>query len=375
MRASLFSWSVSVMLWALSVSAQAAPAIEGLVVPIDKKQANVAGAGSGVAWTAEIGLPDNFGFFRLHFTEIEAAGEGDFSIILKNSAGKVMSTVSRDELVVGSDYWSDYLSGSYALVELHMAPGSKAAAVKFKIVEAGIEAAGARLQSRASEADPQDLPLRFFKHNEPLLKAALAVAKIRYTRNNFLYTCTGFLITDDLLLTNQHCIDSDAICKTTVAQFGYWQDDQFEVHKGEDFRCIALNASDPTLDFALLKLSKSPGKKWGKLSWQWADSPLDTALFLIQHPGGEPQRVAHKGCSVTRASAVGSWAGIETDFGHKCDTETGSSGSPALDDQFRVVGLHHLGFDKASQEWSKQNRAVRASQLKERLAPFLVSLP
>ncbi len=347
------------------------PAIEGLIVPIDKKQASVTYAYPGVAWRAEVDLNDSPGFFRLHFTEIKVVGKGSFSIILKNSAGRVVSTVSREELIETSDYWSDYLSGRYALVELHMASGGDPTTVSFMIVEAGIQAAGARLQSRASEADPQDLPLRFFKDNEPLQKAARAVAKIRYTRGKFLYTCTGFLLSDDLLLTNAHCIDTAAICKTAVAQFGHWEDDQFEVRKGEEFRCTALKTFDPNLDFALLELSKSPGKKWGTLSWQWADSPLGTPLYLIQHPGGEPQRVAHKGCAVTRPSAIGSWDGRETDFGHRCDTETGSSGSPALDDQFRVVGLHHLGFDKASQEWSKQNRAVRASQLKEKLAPFL----
>lgn len=369
MKAGLFRRVAALMLLsACTPRSQAAPAIEGIVIPIDRKQASVAGEGSGIVWRAEVDLPDNLGFFRLHFTQIEASGEGNFSVVLKNSAGRVVSTVSREELTEESDYWSDYLWGRYALVEVHM---PAAASVRFKIVEAGIQAAGARLQSRASELDPQDLPLRLFKDNEPLQKAARAVAKIRYTRDKFLYTCTGFLLSDDLLLTNQHCVDTDAICKTTIAQFGHWQDEQFEVHKGEEFRCTALKASDAQLDFALLKLSRSPGKTWGKLTWQSVDSPLNAPLYLIQHPGGEPQRVAHKGCSVTRTSAVGNWVGRETDFGHKCDTETGSSGSPALDEQFRVVGLHHLGFDKASQDWSKQNRAVRASQLKEKLAPFL----
>jgi V8-like Glu-specific endopeptidase len=55
------------------------------------------------------------------------------------------------------------------------------------------------------------------------------------------------------------------------------------------------------------------------------------------------------------------WALRKTDFGHGCTTSEGSSGSPVIDAHYKVIGLHHLGFD-GSGRWASENRAVKASQ-------------
>lgn len=61
------------------------------------------------------------------------------------------------------------------------------------------------------------------------------------------------------------------------------------------------------------------------------------------------------GCQASVGPAGGN------DFGHQCDSEAGSSGSPVLDLQHRVVGLHHLGGCSAGGRG--ENRAVSMARI------------
>jgi V8-like Glu-specific endopeptidase len=63
---------------------------------------------------------------------------------------------------------------------------------------------------------------------------------------------------------------------------------------------------------------------------------------------------------------------VLTDFGHSCDTIQGSSGSPVLDSNHRVVGLHHWGFDDYGPDaWKRTNRAVRMAEIRGAIQSFL----
>ena len=46
------------------------------------------------------------------------------------------------------------------------------------------------------------------------------------------------------------------------------------------------------------------------------------------------------------------------DFGHKCDTQNGSSGSPILANRdYRLVGIHHWGYIEGDE--IEQNQGVK----------------
>jgi endonuclease G len=97
-----------------------------------------------------------------------------------------------------------------------------------------------------------------------------------------------------------------------------------------------LVACDVDLDYALVRLDDSPrlaGRGHMRLA---PNAPLErgTRLNIVQCPGGGPLRLA-----IRNNYFVG--MGPRTNhIRYVTDTMEGSSGSPVLDDEWRVVALH-----------------------------------
>lgn len=344
----------------------AQPAIEGVVRSTDKPAATVALDRKGVVWTVPVNAGLRTDFFRLHFTDIVVDGSHDFVLRIRNMAGDVLTEYSGSALATRGELWTSYLPGRLASVQI-VSDTCAGGTVTLKLADIGTRTHRARALSRQDPANPRDLPLRRFADNAGLFAAARSVAKVRYKRGNLLLSCTGFLVSNDVLVTNHHCFHTDQECSTAVAQFGFEEDSNLDRQEGEEFACDKLLDADEGLDLTLIRLKGAPGLNWGFLTWESQPAKKDLALFVIQHPGGDPKRVASD-CAVKTENAVGNVPDDATDFGHSCDTEDGSSGAPVLNEQNRVVGLHHLGFTSNDIAWSRQNRAVAASRVQARIA-------
>jgi len=184
------------------------------------------------------------------------------------------------------------------------------------------------------------------------------------TADGELSLCTGTLIADDVVLTNAHCAiaaETQQLHKRLAFQPNLINgaitnaDDMAwgtEVELGTDFS--AGQNPDPN-DWALVKLDRPLGDRYGTLRWQALTSEVllgkASRLNLVGYSGdfppdnpGETAGV-HEGCSIL-SDADPFWV-------HDCDTTGGASGGPILaeiDGNFYVVALHAGGVTDENNE-------------------------
>jgi len=160
---------------------------------------------------------------------------------------------------------------------------------------------------------------------------------------------TGFLIAPGVLLTNHHVIGSPAEAGTAQAEFDYQRDVRGADLPVATFPVLAEPAplTVEALDFTLAAVG--PRAEDGRDLEPFGFLPLDGTpgkaavgeyLTIVQHPSGERKQVCVRENRVLRYDEGGDTVWYET------DTTAGSSGSPAFNDAWQVVALHHSGVPK-----------------------------
>jgi endonuclease G, mitochondrial len=229
------------------------------------------------------------------------------------------------------------------------------------------------------------LPVAFLEEGVLRQKAVARLPK--YNPNNPMGTPwgTGFLVSNSLIMTNNHVIRSVAEAKDILVQFNYqvdltgvaqpidtWRlnpDNFFYTNVTLDFTLVRVKGKSwvfkptlpslPTLslggseenELGAITPSISPDmiKPWPLLrypGWAWGYIQLPGTVnyavgqFLncVQHPAGRMKEVALQQNEVTH---------IFTDRVHyTTDTEPGSSGSPVFNNEWDIVALHHAAGDQ-----------------------------
>ncbi|MBN3905925.1 MAG: trypsin-like serine protease [Nostoc sp. NMS1] len=201
------------------------------------------------------------------------------------------------------------------------------------------------------------------------------------------YSCTGTLIAEDVVLTNAHCVVNPETRKVSQAiafepnlvngvvksknDIAY----ATNVHYGTDFKNSTL--ADYANDWAILKLNKPIGQKYGYLGWKSLPSSTlvgDTKKFsLVGYSGDFPNPKkkgyetltagesmtagVHLGCSILRHQS-----GL---LYHNCDTNHGASGGAIISNingKYYILALHS-GSNEVN--GLVLNRAVEMSRLDE----------
>src|SRR6266568_3483206 len=289
---------------------------------------------SGVIWSTTISHDTGVPAVRVHVQVRRGRPAADWRIRFRDLSGReIESFPGGSPLLASGGIWSGEIPGRGAEIELVTDTNAQ-----------GLEIAVDRYAYRVISAIL--MSISGVDQRIPIGKAPAAVqgwagpiARLSFISGGEQYVCTGFLLTRDLLLTNEHCLGTNEAALSALAEFGF---DSLAATP-TTFRVSKLEAVDSPLDYALVRLVKAP-TGFGRVTLGSVTVTDGQALVIIEHPAGEYKQASIDDCKVRTASRAGVTAAL-TDFGHLCDTLGGSSGSPVLDRQTgRVVGLHHLGF-------------------------------
>ena len=159
------------------------------------------------------------------------------------------------------------------------------------------------------------------------------------------FVCSGSMITDvpqsgtPYLLTANHCVDGSGSPGTYVFRFNY-EASTCAGNSGPTNQSITgsvLRASNTASDMALLELNSEPPLSYGTYFTGWDRSgTVADETTCIHHPSGDIKKISHDFQSPQSAT----WSGAQVwDVNwNEGVTEGGSSGSPLLDENHRIIG-------------------------------------
>jgi V8-like Glu-specific endopeptidase len=255
------------------------------------------------------------------------------------------------------------------------------------------------LHSKSGQTRASQLPDKEKVHQEAILfalddmldvgylaqgyEASRSVARLRVSRfdngNRHAtekYWGTGWLIAPDLLITNYHVFDAReasppasskedfaAQAKDTEVQFDYNVKDSASPLTP----ILSVEAADPVLDYAIARIPAMTDRKPLVVnpSPVKIDANQVVPLNIIQHPEGQPKRIAIRNNLATPSAG--------DDLRYFTSTLGGSSGSPVFNDTWKVVALHRGSV--GTKVKSFQGRTTAVVNLGTRIVSILDKLP
>jgi S1-C subfamily serine protease len=190
-----------------------------------------------------------------------------------------------------------------------------------------------------------------------------AVCKLHTSSPGSRQEGTGFRISEDRLLTNWHVLIFGAATSVN-AEFGFEDDGRGGGLASRSIACDAATIEgNAALDWGVIKVAAPMPDSVGTISLSGAAVPvIDEPAFIIQHPGGGRKRVGYVRNQVTRVT--------DTVLQYLTDTQSGSSGSPVLNADGRLIGLHHAGGraqEVAGKPPLSKNEGIRIPPIAEAL--------
>lgn len=190
-------------------------------------------------------------------------------------------------------------------------------------------------------------------------EAARTVVQVRMMHGEEEKPCTGFILAPTLVMTNQHCVPTSEIARQGTVLVGY---DSLNAAPREILASVELVTSDIDLDYSVIRVAVPLLNRIPRMRWRISGPVAQERIVIVQHPNGQPKQVADDNdCYVSEAWTRGRSDKL-VDFGHRCDTMDGSSGSLVLGlSDLHVVGIHHWGIRPGDE--GGQNQGVRADEI------------
>ena len=354
---------------------QAAPAapraaqVTGIVLDVDEPLSPlVVNAQGGAFWQWEFSYP-GANYLRVQFRPVGLDG-ADLSANLSfwDQSGRLVRRLGLEELRKEGLQWSDAVDGDYVLVTFRVT--SPAADTAIDIRRVAVQNQTSAALSIIGDDDTEDIVL--YRDSPLIWELQSPVARLLLIQDHLTASCTGFMVSDSVMMTNFHCVRSQLECDDMKVQFNYYMTELGRIGEVTQRDCIGFDPqlTSEQLDYAFVRVEGKPGVRFGTIS---LDALADEAarpiaggspLLIIQHPAGLPKKIARTNCLIAQLPVDG--LAPDSDFSHSCDTLGGSSGSPVFNEAGMLVGLHHYGFAEGG-SWS-ENRAIRVSKIIAELA-------
>ena len=305
------------------------------------------------------------GFLRLHvLLRQRPTNAASWYLVVKDGSQREVERVTPeffDGQPPDAQAWTDTIDGREVIVELW----SDVNPVNLKLE---IDRLNYEFQSPGSRAITTGVnsmqPLLEFTPNRDHLyySFSLPITFISFVKasDGTDSNCTGFLLTPELLITNQHCISENWQLASAKVEFNY----EPSPPRKETFKIDKIEMQDGPLDFSLLKL-KRPATNWPTVKIGSNPHQTQQPLVLIGHPNRSYKTISIVDCKVEHLRPPDR-PERPNDFYHLCDTEGGESGSPVIDAATgRVVGLHYYGITGTSN--NGRNLAVNIKAILEKI--------
>ncbi|MDP3852626.1 DNA/RNA non-specific endonuclease [Phenylobacterium sp.] len=163
---------------------------------------------------------------------------------------------------------------------------------------------------------------------------------------------TGFLIAPGLMMTNHHVFGDESAAQGASLEFGYQYDIAGQIPPTEeyDIQPGVFFAADKDLDFAVVAVAPSSTtgtrldrRGYLRLNPESGKAAKGDFVTIIQHPDGEPLRIA------LRENEVLNLLQDPPVIWYRADTAHGSSGAPVFNDSFQIAALHSSGRIKRNE--------------------------
>ncbi len=200
------------------------------------------------------------------------------------------------------------------------------------------------------------------------LKAAKCVCRLLLDNGR---RGSGFLVSDDLLLTNHHVLPTPQSAAHAIVEFNYQYDFSGSMKISTRYKLDATHfKTNIVLDYTIVRVIQEPAqtslKTWGYVDINAQAEPVHGEhVIIIQHPGGEPKQIAMTENYVKSVSPPY--------IRYTTDTRPGSSGAPVFNDGWQVIALHHRSVIEQTSirnRRQKLNEGILISQIRNDAGDF-----
>lgn len=147
---------------------------------------------------------------------------------------------------------------------------------------------------------------------------------------------TGFLVAENLVMTNHHVLPDEATTRSSSYHFNYQLDDDGVILEGQIVAAESRGMlyTNAKLDVSVVQIQPPPAIVQARtLNLFPAMLQREQRVAIIQHPGGGLKKISLQSNHVQFTSP--------DVVQYTTTTQPGSSGSPVFNDDFKVVAVHH----------------------------------